>query len=81
MQLVLEPTETFERINGCMCRVWQGWTDTGADVLAYVAVVSPQTHDAEVNAAFARELNEVAVTSRRVIMADIETTPLNGEVG
>lgn len=52
MKLSLEPTDRIERVQGTPCRVWQGATEDGTPVLAWVGVVQPQTHDAERLAAF-----------------------------
>lgn len=59
MELKLKPTGILQPINGVMTRCWEGETDQGVPVHAYVALVSPQTHDAAVNDQFARELQEV----------------------
>lgn len=54
--LTLTPTDRLERIEGQDCRVWAGQDDQGAPVLAFVRMVSPQTHDPEVNARFEARL-------------------------
>lgn len=59
MKLALEPTDRIENVRGTPCRVWQGATEDGTPVLAYVAVVQPQTHDPDRLAAFERELREM----------------------
>ena len=59
MKLTLEPTDRIERVEGTPCRVWSGTTEAGVPVLAYVAVVQPQTHDAEQLAAFEKGLREM----------------------
>lgn len=56
MKITIEPTAEFQRINGEPARVWVGFDDRGAPVVAHVRVVSPQTHDEAVNARYAREL-------------------------
>jgi hypothetical protein len=47
-------------INGVRvpARLWEGTTETGIPVACFITRISPQTHDAAVNAAFARELQE-----------------------
>ena len=59
MKIELEPTADIQEVNGNSCRIWEGKTDKGVPVKAWVATVSPQTHDEAVNAEFARELREV----------------------
>lgn len=66
MQLTLTPTGTIENVQGHPHRVWRGTTEKGVPVLAWVAMVSPQTHDAEANAEFARELQELKVERQPV---------------
>lgn len=59
MKLSLEPTDRVETVQGTPCRVWSGITDAGTPVLAFVAVVQPQTHDPEQLAAFEATLREM----------------------
>ena len=59
MKIELEPTSAIESVGGQKCRVWEGKTDKGVPVKAWVATVSPQTHDEAVNAEFATELRAV----------------------
>ena len=59
MKLTLEPTDRIERVEGTPCRVWSGTTDRGVSILAYVAVVQPQTHDPDQLAAFEKDLREM----------------------
>lgn len=59
MKIEIEPTGTIQEVNGTRCRIWEGKTDKGMPVKAWIATVSPQTHDEETNAQFARELREV----------------------
>lgn len=68
MKLSIEPTaEIFglEKLTGkpgpVAVRLWLGTADDGTPVHVYVAIVSPQTHDPEVNERFARELSEQLV--------------------
>lgn len=57
MKLTLEPTDRVHGIDGTKCRLWKGTTEGGVPVHAYIAIVSPQTHDAAVAEIFAAELN------------------------
>lgn len=59
MKITIEPTGEFQRINGEPARIWVGYDEHGVPVVAHVRVVSPQTHDEEVNARFGRELTEL----------------------
>lgn len=59
MKIEIEPTGTIQEVNGQRCRIWEGKTDKGVPVKAWVATVSPQTRDEAVNAQFARDLKEV----------------------
>lgn len=59
MKLTLEPTDRIERVEGTPCRIWSGTTECGTPVLAYVAVLQPQTHDPNELAAFEAELREM----------------------
>lgn len=52
MKLTLTPTPRIDRVDGVECRVWTGTDETGLEVLAWIRVVSPQTHDPEANARF-----------------------------
>lgn len=64
MKLVLESTTTVTELvthDGTVpARVWEGHTEDGVPVLAWITRVSPQTHDPDAEAAFARELIETA---------------------
>lgn len=68
MRITLESTDdvtTFKRgESSCPVRLWRGETADGTPVVAYVAAVSPQTHDAAANAAFERELVELQRDTR-----------------
>lgn len=56
MQLTLSPTTRIEKIDGAPCRVWKGVDQDGVEIIAWIRMVSPQTHDADVNAVFAEKL-------------------------
>jgi len=60
MQLSLEPTDVVDTIEGCVqARIWQGVTDHGVEVKAWIVAIQPQTHDAEKLKAFERGLKEM----------------------
>ena len=75
MRLTIEPTDESEHVSG-WCRVWRGTTDAGVPVVVRVSYVIPNTHDPELIAAFASELNELRVTGRRVISSKLTIEPL-----
>lgn len=68
MKLTLGPTGIIEPVNGQPHRIWQGQTDKGVPVKAWIITVQPQTHDAEALADFERELREVKAERRLVSM-------------
>jgi hypothetical protein len=51
--------------------VWTGETETGTPVRAWVRMVSPQTHDAEANEQFARELKELPKFRKELVSFDL----------
>lgn len=59
MQITMEPTAEIVAINGELSRIWRGTDEQGVPVEVFVRMVSPQTHDTEVNDRYARELREV----------------------
>lgn len=71
MKLTLEPTDKFEGVNGTRCRIWRGKTEAGVDVVAYVAAVSPQTHDEALLAVFERELKALPQPKRELVYFDL----------
>jgi hypothetical protein len=71
MKLTLEPTATIDTIGRTIsARIWEGHTDTGVPVKAWIAVVQPQTDDEALLAAFAQRLKEVPA-SRELTSFDI----------
>lgn len=68
MKLTLESTDlvlTFKREGREMpVRVWKGTTERGVPVAAYIATVSPQTHDPAAHLQFEAELTEITGDSR-----------------
>lgn len=63
MKITIESTDKIVKLNGLPARIWEGQTDSGVPVICYVSLISPQTHDPEVNARFERELREVLPAS------------------
>lgn len=64
MKITIEPTDKLQKVNGQECRVWLGTCDLpgiadAAPVRVWIACVSPQTHDEEINKAIARQLREI----------------------
>ena len=64
MKVTLEPTGQIDVVNGAQARVWIGEDDTGTPVKAWVATISPQTHDEAANQRFAEALREVKASLR-----------------
>ena len=56
MKLTLTPSEEHMSINGTECRIWTGHDEYGTEVKAWIATVSPQTHDPARLETFDREL-------------------------
>lgn len=60
MKITIESTDRLVTlvVNGAEvpARIWEGASDGGVAVVAFITRVSPQTHDAEANAIFEREL-------------------------
>lgn len=63
MKITIESTDKIVELNGTPARIWEGSTDSGVPVLVWVNLISPQTHDSEINAQFERELHEVKPAS------------------
>lgn len=59
MKITIENTDKIVPLDGVPMRIWQGQTESGVPVICWVGMISPQTHDAEANARFERELKEV----------------------
>ncbi len=63
MRLTIEPTADFATVNGARCRAWTGADGNGTEVLVWVAMVSPQTHDEQRLASFDAELRALPTPS------------------
>lgn len=63
MQITLEPTSTVDTIDGRVkARIWEGETESGVPVKVWVAMISPQTHDAALLGEFETELERIQAT-------------------
>jgi hypothetical protein len=71
MKITIENTANFAELDGVPARIWEGETDTGIPVIAFVTRISPQTNDAAALERFAAELTEVRPPS-----AAVEAIPL-----
>lgn len=76
MKLTLESTDLlveFQRGDKSLpVRVWKGTTEAGVPVAAFIASVSPQTHDPAMHAQFEAELRDITDDStieRRVFVS------------
>ena len=67
MKVTLTPTARIDVVNGQPARIWVGEDDTGTPVKAWIATISPQTHDAAANERFANALREIVPTARAEI--------------
>jgi len=60
MKMTLTATDTIDTVNGKIeARIWEGTTDAGVPVKAWIAVIQPQTDDEALLAAFDDELKQV----------------------
>ena len=71
MKLTLSPTDKIETIEGAPCRRWEGTTESGVPVHAWIRAVSPQTHDKEANATFDRELLALPPVRKELVSFDM----------
>ncbi|NBV42867.1 hypothetical protein EBR96_08900 [bacterium] len=71
MKITLEPTGSIRPINGHPAREWRGEDEHGVPVVAFIIALSPQTHDADVNARFARELKDLGHAEQAPIAFDL----------
>ena len=63
MKLILQPTATIDTVDRKLsARIWEGETNEGVPVKAWIVVVQPQTDDPSLLAAFKEQLNEVPVS-------------------
>jgi hypothetical protein len=79
MKLTIESTGTIEDVDGIPCRVWEGTSDHGVPVKAWIRTVSPQTHDPEALAAFERELLPQTVVRVDATTREIGPPPADWE--
>jgi hypothetical protein len=74
MRVTIESTTKVTRIevdgHKVPARLWIGTTESGIPVHCYVTMISPQTHDADANAVFERELREQRV-ERELVSFDL----------
>jgi hypothetical protein len=71
MKLTLEPTANIQNVDGVPCRIWEGVTDAGTPVKAWVRMVQPQTHDEAALAVFDAELQALPQPQKTVIVTDL----------
>ena len=71
MKITLEATGTVDTVGGTIpARIWQGTTESGVPVKAWIAVIQPQTDDEALLEQFGKELKEVPA-SRELTSFDI----------
>lgn len=63
MKITLEATGTIDTIGGSVpARIWEGHTENGVHVKAWVALIQPQTHEPEALQQFEQEMTTVPAT-------------------
>lgn len=71
MKITLQATATIDTVGReISARIWEGTTEHGVPVKAWVVVIQPQTDDESLLAAFAEELKEVPA-QRDLVSFDI----------
>ncbi len=62
MKITVENTDSIVTLDiggkSVPARIWEGTTDTGVPVVAFITRIYPHTHDDEANARFSAELIE-----------------------
>jgi hypothetical protein len=53
------------------CRIWEGVTDKGTPVKAWLRTVQPQTHDEAALAVFDAELKALPQPQKTVVITDL----------
>ena len=71
MKLILSPTATIQSVDGVPHRIWEGTTDKGVPVKAWVRMVQPQTHDEAALADFDRQLKALPEPQKTVVITDL----------
>ena len=56
MKMTIESTPEMRTLNGIICRIWQGKTEHGAEVIAFIPSVAVNT--SQRTEEFERDLNE-----------------------
>ena len=65
MEITLRATGQVDTIGGrIQARIWEGTTESGVPVRAWIAVIQPQTHDEAQLATFDAELKSVPYERR-----------------
>jgi hypothetical protein len=71
MKITLTPTTTIDTVNGeVRARIWEGSTDNGTPVKAWIATIQPQTTDETKLIEFERDLQSIRA-SRELVSFDI----------
>jgi len=65
MKIDLRPTGRFEYVNGVRCRMWEGSTDKGIELAAFIPLIAVRRELD--NEEFQRELNEVETVHQPVV--------------
>lgn len=70
LEMTLRPTSKVERVNGTPSRKWTGTTTTGTAVVAWIAMVQPQTAKPAELATFEKELMSIPQVERSLVSFD-----------
>lgn len=70
LKVTLSATDRVQAVNGVPCRAWEGETASGTPVVAYVALIEPQTFDPGRLAEFEEQLKHVE-TRRELVSFDL----------
>ena len=70
MKIILEPTDRMQTFDGAPCRVWEGLTDSGVEVFAFVRCIQPQTHDESKLAEFDQALKALPQPRKELVSFD-----------
>jgi len=71
MKITIEPTGEFQTVNGAPARVWKGKTESGAEIMAFVATIAlHKSATREQHAEFEKALRAVS-HERQLVSYDL----------
>lgn len=71
MKLTLTPTETIQLVDGSPARKWEGTTEQGVPVMAFIRAVQPQTNDPAYLRAFEKDLQSLPTPKKELVSFDM----------